>query len=181
MDYLVLQTHAETVGLAVSAAESHGMLCGAICASAPGAAALWRRELLSELDARDLLVQECDQALDQLARQTMAAFNDPGLGVSLLLPDDGAPLPERIAALRDWSQGFLYGLGLAGITIERLSTESAEALRDVAEIARLAADGDAGEEADEEAYAELAEFLWVAIMLVYADVQQSAEENDDGK
>jgi hypothetical protein len=181
VDFLVLQKHVDEAGLASGAAESHGMLCGLVCGAADEAEARWISELFAELDARDLLVQECQQALRALAAETVEAFDSPGLGVSLLLPGDHSSMAERVEALRDWSNGFLYGLGLAGVSLDALSAEAAEALQDVTEITRLDVEDPSEQEADEEAYAELAEFLWVAAMMVHTDLSMRAGVNNDGE
>jgi hypothetical protein len=149
-----------------NAAEGHGMLCGLMCGGASATLSLWLAEMLQDCNPHDLLVQELTEELRELATTTLTALEDPDLGFSLLLPDEEQPLPERAAALRNWCQGFLYGLGLTGLDEARLSREIAEALRDLAGIAHLDADGLAGSDDEEGAYAELFEFVRVATMLI---------------
>jgi len=142
------------------------MLCGLACGGAPAARSVWLTEMLQDCNPQDLLVRDLEEGLRTLAITTLAAFEGPGLGFAPLLPTDERPLQERAAALRDWCQGFLYGLGLTGLDDTRLSAESAEALDDLAGIARLEAEALSDSEEDEEAYAELAEFVWVAALLI---------------
>jgi uncharacterized protein YgfB (UPF0149 family) len=140
-----------------------------LCGGSPQPEALWLEEVIADQDPGDPLVQECVRVLRGLAADTRERIGGPGMGFAPLLPDDEEPLAARAAALRDWAQGFLYGLGLTGTAPSDLSPESAEALDDLAEIARLDAATASGSEQEEAAYAELAEFVWVAGMLIYED------------
>jgi len=119
----------------------------------------------------DLLAQECRQALHRLYDSTKAAITGPGLGFTPLLPDDETLLAERTAALASWGSGFLYGLGLGGVSAEDLGGDAQEVLKDLSDFSRLEEEVIESEE-NEEAYAELVEYLWVAVMLVYAEVEE---------
>jgi len=152
------------------------MLCGLLCAGKPEARDTWFREVFRADEEDGLLQRECRQTLGELHDETLEAITGPGLGFTPLLPDDERPIKLRAAAVRDWSQGFLYGIGLAGIATEReLATHTREALRDFSEITRMDLEtlDQAGEEADEEAedaLMQVSEFLWVAAMMVYDDL-----------
>jgi uncharacterized protein YgfB (UPF0149 family) len=75
-----------------------------------------------------------------------------------------------VNALGGWCQGLLYGLGLgeSGWS-DRLGEESQEFLQDVADIAQIGFDIDEAGEADENAYAEVVEYLRVGLMLIQQD------------
>jgi hypothetical protein len=147
--------------------EVHGVLCGLLCAGRPDALDRWLDELFAGVVSGDLLVQECKDALRKLYRDTLADIDDPGLGFSLLIPDEHHSVRERTAAVRGWCDGFLYGLGIAGIARDRdLSAETREALNDFSEITRVDVDQVTDSEADQESLIELTEFLWVAAMLI---------------
>jgi len=169
VNYDRLNQQLQSAGLEVDAAECHGMFCGLLCGGAEEPVALWLGHTLDNLDPADLLVQECRQGLDDLSNETCAAIDGPGMGFSPLLPEDGRPLPERARALALWCQGFLYGVGVTGTRDEHLTPEGAEALRDLAGISQLDSRTAAGSEEDEAAYAELAEFVWVAAMLIHEE------------
>jgi uncharacterized protein YgfB (UPF0149 family) len=104
-----------------------------------------------------------------------AQLDAPDWSATPLLPDDDAPLRQRVDALGSWCQGLLYGLGLG--EAERrgeLSAESREFLRDATEIARVGFDADEANEADETAYAEVVEYLRVGLLLIHQDLRHSA-------
>lgn len=146
------------------------MLCGLLCCGLDDAFDLWVAELLQDMDQQDLLVQECHTVLHQLHDDTRCLIAGAELGLKPLLPDDDKPLPQRAKAVCDWSSGFLYGVGLAGVAVDRqLSGEAREALSDLSEVTRMEWQ-DLGGESDEQALTEVSEFLWVAAMLVHTDL-----------
>jgi len=159
----------EGSALSPSPAEVHGILCGLICAGHPQADTTWLAEMGLQSTPGDLLAQNCEAQLRDLAERTHADIEGPGLGFSPLLPSDEMPLQERATAVYDWCRGFLYGLGLAGVSDHDLSDQTREVFRDFTEITRLdLADLDEGED-NEDALTEIVEFLWVAAMLVYEE------------
>ena len=166
MEYKEISDRAVSIGLEVDAAESHGIFCGLLCGGDEEPEATWLAELLAEQDPQDLLVQECADGLRTLARRTREDIEGPGMGFSPLLPGDRAALSHRATALRDWCRGFLYGMGLTGTSEGQLSAETLEAVNDMIGISRLDVELVSSSEQDEEAYAELCEFVWVAAMLV---------------
>ncbi|MEY6432529.1 UPF0149 family protein [Thioalkalicoccus limnaeus] len=160
----------------ISAAEAHGTLCGLLCRkpheARDDAAGLWLGEVLGNHDepdstARDLLIG--------IAERTQAELTDPDCTLSPLWPADDRPLPERVEAVYDWSRGLVYGLGLAGVEIQRLSPTSREALDDLIAVTHLDLDHlDAGEE-PEQALADVAEFVRIAALLLYTECRHGTE------
>jgi uncharacterized protein len=169
VDFQDLSARIEAAGGRSGPPEAQGMLCGLLCGGATDPLGTWLGEMLPDAYPEGVLDMDLDQDLCRLAAETREAIEGSGLGFTPLLPPDEAPLGERAAALRDWCQGFLYGLGLAGAALEQLSAETAEALRDLAQIAQLDAAGISGSEEDEESYTELAELSWVVAMLIHAE------------
>lgn len=155
-----------------SPAEAHGIAVGLLCAGAADSYALWERELLEGGGEGNVLTEECRRSLHSLHDATVAELDDGEMGLVLLLPDDDRPLAERADALRDWCAGFLYGLGIAGISPDRtLSDEGREALRDFTELTRLDAEHVADGEGEEGALTEIVEFVRVAVLLIREDVR----------
>lgn len=168
-DYAQLTQRLTVSALDPSPAEAHGMLCGLISAGRDGAEAAWIGELLAGTDRDDLLARDCRRSLRDLAAHTRAQIEGPGPGFTPLLPADDRPLPARALALYDWSRGYLYGLGLAGLDADDLSEQTREVLADFAAITHLDLDALAEGEENEQALIELQEFIWVAVMLVYEE------------
>jgi uncharacterized protein YgfB (UPF0149 family) len=88
-----------------------------------------------------------------------------------LLPDDESPLNGRANALALWCTGFLYGLGTGHISdLEALNGDVGEIVRDFTEISRATGDDAEADESNEQAYAELVEFIRVAAQVVFEEL-----------
>lgn len=171
LSYEKVERQMASADIESSGAEVHGILCGLICAGNADPQVRWFAELFEQERASDLLVRECADSLRKLHDETASAVRGPGLGFSPFLPEQEKALKLRAAAVSDWCQGFLYGLGVAGIpSAHGLSSETREALNALSEITRMDLDGVQGSEEDEEALTELTEFIWVAAMLVHSEM-----------
>jgi len=149
----------------VSAAELHGALCGFIAGGGRHDRAGWFAAVMAD---PTLGAPEADSALDVLYQASARQLEDPDFGFELLMPDDGESVEERGDALLAWCRGFLGGFGLAAGAEPPLSEEAAEALADLARIAASDLSYDEPE-SDEDALAEVAEFVRVAVMLLHSD------------
>ena len=155
---------ARALSLSTTPSELHGALCGWMAgggADTPD----WLSKVLADENAARV---SPDGALDELRAITRSQFEDRDFGFALLLPDDDAPLVERSEALFDWCRGFLGGFGLSAGADPPLSDESREALEDLARLAAATPEPE-GDEEDEAAYAEIEEFVRVAVLLLYGD------------
>lgn len=150
------------LGLGVDASELHGGLCGWLAGGGePGPA--WPGRVLA-----DASLPPADGVLARLGEATAAQFEDRDFGFELLLPPMDAALPVRSGALFEWCRGFLGGFGLAAGKAPPLSEEGSEALGDLARLA-AATPQDDGDQEDEEALAEIEEFVRVATLLLHGD------------
>lgn len=152
------------LALATSVAELHGALCGWLA----GGGASDRRWLSNVLADPALPEVEEGGALDQLRLAAAEQLADRGFAFELMLPAGDTPLSERSGALFDWCRGFLGGFGLAAGANPPLSEDSREALGDLAKLAAAQPQPD-GDEEDEEALAEIEEFVRVATLLLHGD------------
>lgn len=149
-------------------ADAHGMLCALLCCDPELPASAW----LESLGATP--GPELAEPLLELHRQTRDQLGPERFDLRLQLPDDAEPLALRVAALAEWCQGFLGGLGLGGVDPDRLSGAAAEFVHDLAGIAQVT---HAGADDDDEAegdYVELLEYLRAGTYLVRDALQPGA-------
>lgn len=168
----------ESTGLNAEASEIHGVMCGVLCAGHADAHAVWFQQLLENRAADDLLVRELRQMLGQLYQLAIQQMNGDELSFTPYLPDEKSPLMARARCLSEWCEGFLYGLGLAGITEAQLAGDSKEAIRDIAEITRLDYETVEVEEESEAALMELEEFIKVAVLLIWEELAAYRRKTD---
>nr|WP_202839343.1 UPF0149 family protein [Luteimonas saliphila] len=150
--------------LGVGASELHGSLCGWLAgggADGPD----WLGKVLAD---RELAAVAPGDALDRLREATAAQLEDRDFGFALLLPDADASLFVRSGALFDWCRGFVGAFGLAAGASPPLSEEGGEALADLVRLSGAAPE-DGGDQEDEDALAEIEEYVRVAVLLLHGD------------
>jgi len=158
----------QTLQSSVAAAESHGCLCGALCTTQQYPVESWLDELVPDADD--------DPADDRaplrlLFADTMRALRGDEMEFQLLLPDDDAPLVERATALSQWCQGFLYGFGTGRqVPRDELKGEVEEVLRDLTHISQAAVETGAEAEEEEQAYAEIVEYVRAGVQLIHDEL-----------
>lgn len=158
----------QRAGFDQDASEYHGALCGALCVNVP-----------SEVDPLQLLERISSEAapvevrgpLTSLRDATARDLADVDSGIRLLLPEDEQPLTQRARALGQWCEGFLLGLASrAGLNLRKASPEVREVVEDLTQFTRAEFhDGD-NAEIEEEAYAELVEYVRVGLQLVFVEM-----------
>jgi uncharacterized protein len=173
----------EGLGSSVPAAEAHGCLVGALCISPHYPMERWLEEIIPDAERRN--DDDSQQALRLLYADTLNALRGENMEFEALLPDDDVPLVVRAGGLSQWCQGFLYGFGTGGKPVkqEELPSNVNEILNDLTHIGRASVEleGD-GSENEEEAYAEVVEYVRVGVQLIHDELIPAAanrvETND---
>ncbi len=161
--YNDLEEALNRLGLDQGASEFHGTVCGRLCAA-------HERHSASKL-GRSGQSDDDEALLGQVKDEALNGLMDAELGFSLLLPDDDAPLARRVEALGQWCAGFVYGLAtVEDVELDELSEEVQEVVRDLTQISRAGLTPDADTEADEEAYAEVVEYVRIGAQLIFMEI-----------
>ena len=172
------------VDAALGATESHGALCGMLCAQGATEASQWMLHVLGEHEETSKLLQTTGKKLLQVHQISVEQMNDNEIEFELMLPDDDEELVSRVEALGNWCQGFVYGLSLGGIREDtELPEDSKELIKDIVEISRagyvaddeaeaeLNASMDDANEEDEVAFMEVSEYVRMGVLLIYEELQ----------
>jgi yecA family protein len=173
-DFDELANHLLEQGLQSSPANIHGCLCGLLAAGAAVEPELALAALVETLELE--LRGELAEQVMQLYKVSAAALEDEEFDFHPLLPDDEADIETRTAALAGWCESFLAGFALVSASASSeaenaLSRDSAEVLKDIAAIAQAETgeEDNEDEEAAEEDFFALVEYLRFAILNVYMD------------
>ena len=171
----------------LSPAEAHGLACGLLCSrTASGAKSRWFAELLDAAGlAAEALGARADavRALDAWFEATRAALHGSDLDFEPELPDDEAPLGERIDALGEFCAGVTYGIGLGAAARGNrpLPENVAELVADFQAIDAVERGpgaghgGRGGEDGDAEAdYVELVEYVRVGTLVMLEELRPAA-------
>jgi uncharacterized protein len=155
------------------AAEAHGVIAGVLCAPQPSAQA-WTNAVLGDANAAvDSGVAE--ELLAALSSYTEARLNERESNFSLLLPDEGRDLRQRVAALADFCRGYLMGLVAGGVReLDKLPGDAREVVEDFMKIAEAEAGGMVAE-LEEQALVDLAEYVRTGVQIVYEEIHGAAE------
>jgi hypothetical protein len=174
-DYQSLLSALEKLDTEITPSEIHGTLCGLLCADVAATAEKWQKSLWPDtpMDKNDLLMAETLELFNQLHDTTRLQLNDPNCEFQLMLPDDEESVDFRVQSLGDWCQSFLMGITLGGVKdLSHLPENTREIANDLVEIARAGTSYDLeGDEEDENAYAELVEYLRVGVLLINEELQ----------
>lgn len=150
----------------LTAAEAHGVASGMLCADDRSAGAAWLAALLA--DAESLTEQDRNLLL-RLFDETRKLLTGEGFEFDLLLPDEDGSLTVQIEALKNWCQGFLFGVGMTNkISEAEWPDDMREIVRDISEFTKL--EDQAGGEEDEKAFVEITEYLRSAVVLLHDDL-----------
>ena len=169
------------VDAALGAVESHGALCGMLCAQGATEAPKWMLHVLGEHEKSSTALNQTGKRLLQIHQLTVEQMNGVEAEFELMLPDDDDELEARVESLGVWCQGFVYGLAIGGIKEDtELPEDSKELIRDILEISRAGyvvdeeAEIAVNEETDEEdevAFMEVSEYVRMGVLLVYEELQ----------
>ena len=161
-------------GATWDAAQSHGLLTGSLVVGGADAGREWLAAVLGEIDAGNALVAECRLLLGVLYEKTHRVLAERQSAFELLLPDDGESPERRSRALAHWCEGFLHGLvsaRRAEALKERLTAEPlADIVKDLLQMTRASFDANDDEDESEQAYAELVEYVRVAVQYTYEEL-----------
>lgn len=166
-------------GYEVSPSELHGLLSGIVCTGLK-----IRPDSVINLVIKHLNVEACSErnrstilAMYEFIEREM--FSADSI-YTLFLPDDELDLTQRVRSLAAWCQGYLvgFGTGSAQLNMTKFSAETEEALNDIVNISNLSDEFDSGEDEDNEAaYAELVEYLKVAVLLMSSEMLAATKKD----
>lgn len=165
-------------GYEVSPSELHGLLSGVVCTGLK-----IRPDSIINLVIKHVDVETCSER-NRETILTMYAFIEREMfsadsRYTLFLPDDELDMTQRVRSLAAWSQGYLvgFGTGSAQLKNNKFSPETEEALKDIVNISNLSDEFGDEDEVNEVAYAELVEYLKVAVLLMSSEMLASTTKD----
>lgn len=185
-DHRTLDEALERCGSSWDAAQTHGLLSGRLATGGAESGFDWLRQVLEGTDERDASRSECEKLLGGLFETTCRQLAERQSEFEPLLPGDSETAAKRTTALAHWCEGFLHGLVSADLgqpLRDRLAAEPlAEIIKDVLQLTRAGPGDEQGEdETDEEAYAEIVEYLRVAAQLAYEELADLRKDQAGGE
>jgi uncharacterized protein len=168
MTHAELQAALARMDITADPSEAHGRLCGALCVREAYGAKQWLEELG---DGPVAAAEPPDAELEGFPAEARETLESAEFEFAPLLPDDDAPLRERVAALAAWCEGFLYGIGTGSSDADIAKTEDVgEFLGDLADIAQAELELGRNDAAGEGDFVELFEFVRAGTQLAYDEL-----------
>ena len=176
VDYDTLNAALGRCGATWDPAQAHGLLSSRLAVAGADAGIDWLQQVLEGTNETDALRTECAGLLDALFQDTHRQLSERLSEFTPLLPDDDESAPARTEALAHWCEGFLHGLVSADhgeAFRQRLAQDPlADIIRDMLQLTRAAVDEDGDDETSEAAYAEIVEYVRVAVQLTYEELAE---------
>lgn len=173
VDHDALEAALRRAGSSWGAAQAHGMMTGRLAVEGTAAERACLAQILEASDTANALAKEVEGMLAAVFDATYCELAGRQSEFSPMLPDDSATTTARTEALAHWSEGYLHGLvskeSSEGIRKQLAHEPVAGIIKDLLAMTRAAVDVD-GDEEDEAAYAEVVEYLRVAVQLVYEEL-----------
>jgi uncharacterized protein YgfB (UPF0149 family) len=152
-------------------AECHGIACGLLCRRADATTDAFL-DLLDVLELIKAPGAGLRMSLEELLNATRAQLEDGDMSLALWLPADEETLEDRTMAMAQWCSGFLAGLGSGGDdTLKAMTDEGNEALSDLQQISTADVTDTTESEEDENAFAEIIEYIRVAVLIIREDLR----------
>ncbi len=174
IDHDELNAALKRCGATWDAGQAHGLLCSRLAILGADAGIGWLDQVLEGSDPDNALRRECEVLLDALYAYTHRQLADRQSEFQPLLPDQSDSTMIKAEAIARWCEGFLHGLvsGSPDDNLkERLASEPlSDIIKDMLQITRATIDEETDDETNEFAYAELVEYLRVAVQLTYEEL-----------
>lgn len=184
-DYDKIDAALRRCGSNWDAAQTHGLLTARLAIAGADGGFPWLALVLEDTDPANALRTECETLLRGLFESTLRQLAERQSEFEPLLPDDAASTADRAAAIGHWCEGFLHGLVSggpgAGLRARLAEEPLSELIGDMLQMTRASAGSEAGDdEADEDAFAELVEYLRVAAQLAYEELAEFRDPAEGG-
>lgn len=146
-------------------AQAQGFICGLLLRQSEHTSG-WEHLITGEDQAAPIA-----DALRSFMKATAKQLSDFTFDFQLILPEDETDLSFRAESLTLWCQGFLSGMKTAEVPLTgHTSSDVTEAIQDIVEIAKMRYEEVVDNEEDEAAYTELVEFVRMAVILIYQEL-----------
>ncbi len=160
------------IGSHTSPSELHGFLCGQLAAGQRSEGQMLTQTLQESLDVQDSFSAEQLEKLRFVYMSSLNALMDDELGFYPLLVDDDSEIGLRLTTLGQWCQNFLSGFATVEKAIKDIPEMVNDALNDMAAISQVGIDEaelEEDEDASEEDYAQLVEYIRLATMNIFME------------
>jgi len=170
LDYYELGQDLKTMDAMAGASETHGILCGQLCAGSRLSGLGWLKQFLPLVGVKREPWESLTKKLYSLRHFCEEDLESNALNFQLVLPDDEEVIEVRLNALSEWCSGFLAGFGSISLQSKVLPEEVSSVLKDLQSISQVdvASADEQGEEGEGD-YFEVVEYVRMAVISLYQE------------
>ncbi len=155
-----------------NAAEAQGIACGLLTVTTSADIIGWVKMVFGQIHADDAKQTKAIELSGELFEETKKQLQDSNLGFELVLPDEDEDLYSRFTALQQWCSAYVVGITMAGIKdTTKLPEDSRELIADFTEIGTSGDFDMDDEDASEEAFLEISEYVRMGVILINEELQ----------
>lgn len=180
MGYQELTALFQHMGTGQTPTSLHGSLSGVLAAGHRMSEEAWIKWALDLLAPGEEITEVQQELLNNLYISTLRELEDPDFTFKPLLPDDSAPLSDRLEALSDWCGSFLGAFGTVGVVAEgkALPEQVEEVLEDLSAIAQVETEQDEDDQAEED-YLAISEHVRMGVLTLFLEYNRPAGADSD--
>lgn len=155
--------------------ELHGALAGQLAAGQRLSGDRWELLAVEHLGTENFLPAEAGgpdarEFFEAVYQSILKGLQSDQMNFRLLLPEDEAPITERLVGLSAWVRGFLEGMArVGGERLVDAPDEIRELIKDFVAISQVEDDVDEEEDDNESQLTEVSEFVRIGVMTVFAE------------
>ncbi|MDA9664427.1 MAG: UPF0149 family protein [Porticoccaceae bacterium] len=147
----------------------HGFLCGRLSCGAVDLKQLVDTST-SWLGLSSEQAEAAENDFEEFYQSSLNNLEDISFLFLPVLPDDELPLTERLVAVGEWCTNYISGLGEGMGKEFDISMDGKEALEDISAIGQISVDFEIEDDGERD-YAELVEFIRIAVQLIFSDLR----------
>lgn len=147
----------------------HGFLCGRLSCGAVDLKQLVDTST-SWLGLSSEQAEAAENDFEEFYQSSLNNLEDISFLFLPVLPDDELPLTERLVAVGEWCTNYISGLGEGMGEEFDISMDGKEALEDISAIGQISVDFEIEDDGERD-YAELVEFIRIAVQLIFSDLR----------
>ncbi|MFT4926442.1 MAG: yecA family protein [Phenylobacterium sp.] len=172
LDFDNIQVVLEKYDIYANPAEIHGVIAGLLCGGTKMDSLDWLAPLMDYFNQGLNFPEPVEAQLQGMFKAVGQNLVNDDLPFVPLLPSDDESLTVRSSALADWVGGFMSGFGLNKGVSSLASDDVNEAIRDFAEINKMATDLDDNED-NENALFEVHEYVRISVLMCFEELGEN--------
>jgi len=153
-------------------ADSHGIACGMLVVNSVADNRVWVKYIMGEIEATHIPSATSIKAIAAWFNEIKNQLQDSHLRFELCLPDDEAPLEDRVYALQEWCRGFILGIAMSGVNdFSELAQDTQELMHDFSRIGAEEEFDLDNQDQTEIAYSDISQYVRIGVLLINEEMQ----------